>query len=372
MRTEGAAVVWDVVIVGAGLAGLCCARRLQHVGHRVLVLEKSRGLGGRLATRRVGDQPIDHGCRFLKPTSPLMVQLIKQLQERQVLLPWHPICYDIADDGRLEVQSPDDCFVAPHGMTAVAKELVEGLNIRRQTQVVGLQYEDVLEASSKQVWTLRIETPVALTYEPLQSRAVILAVPAPQALALLQPIQSQISSAFIQSLKQVVFNPIISVMSAYETAPLPANLTKEKQGWSINGNANTPFTWLGLDSSKRNQSAYSTIVIHSSTQFAESYLQANDLNSAGQDLLKRSSEFLNINLMKPSWTQTHRWRYAEPITVLGGELMSEVPLPLACCGDWCRGADAGAAMESGWQIAGKIHGYLKSGTANSAISDELF
>ncbi|HEY9879590.1 MAG TPA: FAD-dependent oxidoreductase [Leptolyngbyaceae cyanobacterium] len=363
----------DAIIIGAGLAGLCCARRLQRGGSRVLVLEKSRGLGGRLATRRVDNQPVDHGCKFLQSTNSLMVQLIDRLQERRILLPWQAACYNIADDGHLKAEPYSDRFVAPLGMTTVAKELAEGLDIWRQTRVTGLVWEDSSEESMESAWRLEVETPARPIQEPLRAKAVILAVPAPQALALLQSIQSQIPFALVQSLKQAVFYPTISVMAGYEMIPLPTELSEEKQGWLINGNPNTPFTWVGLDSSKRVSLAHPTIVIHSSAQFAESYLQTDDLNLAGLDLLKQTSECLHIDLTQPSWTQTHRWRYATPVEgASDGELLSETPLPLACCGDWCRGTDAGAAMESGWQAAEKIYEYFDSKPANSAVNSKLF
>ena len=49
-----------IAIIGAGLAGLSAARALTAAGHTPVVFEKSRGLGGRLATRRTEFGPIDH------------------------------------------------------------------------------------------------------------------------------------------------------------------------------------------------------------------------------------------------------------------------------------------------------------------------
>lgn len=53
-----------IVIVGAGLSGLVAARSLAASGHDVSVLDKGRGVGGRLATRRIGDAVLDHGAQF--------------------------------------------------------------------------------------------------------------------------------------------------------------------------------------------------------------------------------------------------------------------------------------------------------------------
>ena len=51
-------------MVGAGMAGLTAAHRLSGVTE-VVILDKGRGVGGRLATRRIGDATIDHGAQFI-------------------------------------------------------------------------------------------------------------------------------------------------------------------------------------------------------------------------------------------------------------------------------------------------------------------
>ena len=56
--------ITDVLIIGAGLAGLSAANKLKHAGHNVLIIDKGRGIGGRLAGRRIGDASFDHGAQF--------------------------------------------------------------------------------------------------------------------------------------------------------------------------------------------------------------------------------------------------------------------------------------------------------------------
>ena len=58
----------DVAIIGAGVAGLTCAQQLHQAGYKVVVLEKSRGVGGRMATRRIEETYVDHGVRYLGAT----------------------------------------------------------------------------------------------------------------------------------------------------------------------------------------------------------------------------------------------------------------------------------------------------------------
>ena len=54
----------DAIVIGAGISGLAAATELAKAGCRTIVLEKSRGIGGRMATRRVGPAVCDHGAQF--------------------------------------------------------------------------------------------------------------------------------------------------------------------------------------------------------------------------------------------------------------------------------------------------------------------
>ncbi|MGH8831163.1 MAG: FAD-dependent oxidoreductase, partial [Polaromonas sp.] len=53
-----------VAVVGAGIAGIACARTLAQAGHRVTVFEKNRGAGGRMATRDSEFGGFDHGVQY--------------------------------------------------------------------------------------------------------------------------------------------------------------------------------------------------------------------------------------------------------------------------------------------------------------------
>ncbi len=60
----------EVVIVGAGLAGLCCARTLHQAGVPFVLLEASDGVGGRVRTDQVEGFLLDRGFQVLQTAYP--------------------------------------------------------------------------------------------------------------------------------------------------------------------------------------------------------------------------------------------------------------------------------------------------------------
>src|SRR5271163_4261164 len=71
-------VTHDVVVVGAGMAGLTAARTLAEAGLKVLVLEAQDRIGGRIWTRHVGDEAIELGAEFIHGRPPELWALIEE------------------------------------------------------------------------------------------------------------------------------------------------------------------------------------------------------------------------------------------------------------------------------------------------------
>jgi phytoene dehydrogenase-like protein len=59
-----------VIIVGAGLAGLACARHLAEAGVPCIILEGDARIGGRIKTDRVDGFLLDHGFQVLQMAYP--------------------------------------------------------------------------------------------------------------------------------------------------------------------------------------------------------------------------------------------------------------------------------------------------------------
>jgi predicted NAD/FAD-dependent oxidoreductase len=101
-------------------------------------------------------------------------------------------------------------------------------------------------------------------------------------------------------------------------------------------------------------------VLQSNAEFAKRYLDAEDLNSAGEQLLFHAAKLLIPWLDRPDWFQVHRWRYAFPSHPLTQDYLDAgAPLPLVCCGDWCGGNLIESAMNSGLAAAIQINSQLQ-------------
>ncbi|MEX0271978.1 NAD(P)/FAD-dependent oxidoreductase [Leptolyngbyaceae cyanobacterium UHCC 1019] len=341
----------DIAIIGAGIAGLTCAQQLQQAGYRVVVLEKSRGVGGRLATRRLPHDRADHGTCYLSPKGELFEELIAHLLKRDIVQIWTDTIHILNRDRTLQA-APERVprYIAPDGMSAIAKYLATGLDVRFSQRVIGL------ELTPDQTWTLTIENPQpdAVDSHPstLSASAVLIAIPAPQAVDLLTPLEKNIvSSELIQQLRSVEFDPCIAVMAGY-----PEDCLKKWQSNYVDVKAiavqHPDLGWIGLDSSKRRTASQPIFVVQSTAAFANQWLETTDLSAVGQQLLHSAAEHLLPWLATPEWMQVHRWRYSFPATPLSDRYWSaETPAPLICAGDWCGGMRVESALLSGLSAA---------------------
>ncbi len=314
--------MYDVAIIGAGLAGITCGQYLQQQGQTVVLLEKSRGLGGRMATRRLQNTIADHGAKFLTNQGSQTEKLIANLVAKGVVEPWRGM---------------KDGYIAPLGMSAIAKHLATGLDIRLNHKVNQINPTD-------QGWSIVFDTSdLDHPLESIAARALVIAIPAPQALALLSPLvnlaENALDASYLTQLAGVEYDACITVMAGY-TSELQQTLDIQTPTWQAVTFPEDPIlAWLGIDSTKRLQPPQPVVVLHSTPDFAAQHLESVDLNSLGQELLHIASTPLLPELNSPQWFQVHRWRYAQPKTFFNAACFpAPTTSPLVCCGDWCVGS----------------------------------
>ena len=343
---------FDIAVIGAGIAGLVCAKQLQESGYSVVVLEKSRGVGGRMATRRVSGTRADHGVRYLEPTGKFLQQLINKLGnpthgpgDESILQLWTDKIYELNQPGGKVYPISKACYIAPQGMNSVGKFLAQGLEVWFSRRV------QIIQPTAEKNWHLTLEiTNDTAIEKPTEviAKAVVLAIPAPQALMILEQPVAEIPSEFLKRLSFVEYDPCITVMAGYSPA-----LQESLPEWQAIALPNDDYVaWVGLDSSKRRHSTQPVFVIQSSPKFATTHLDTLDLQQIGQELLNHTAKQLLPWLDRPEWLQVHRWRYAfcrQPLAV--SCLTTELPLPLVGTGDWCGGNNIEGAFASGLAAA---------------------
>ena len=328
---------YEIAVVGAGVAGLTAARALYDAGRQVIVLDKSRGLGGRLATRRLGQTHADHGVCYLKAKGHAFQSWIDDLTGRGVLRVWTDRLHN--PDRTPEARTLPR-YASPEGATAIAKDLAIGLSIDRNQLITHIN-------PIENGWQLISPDP----HFQLTATTVILAIPAPQALPLVEAIAD---AEFVRQVRSVEFAPCISAIAAYPTERLNDANAIAIQG--ITFREDPLLGWIGFENTKHIHPHQPSVVIQSDRMFAQEHSESTDLQSIGQQLCDRAAEILNTDwITQPEILQVHRWKYAFAINPLNAKFLSaKTPYPLHCIGDWCTGDRVEDAFSSGSAIASLI------------------
>jgi renalase len=339
----------EIAIVGAGMAGIVCAKELQSAGQQgIAVFEKSRGVGGRLTTRRMFDTCVDRGTCSISPKSDRFRALFDRLITDNIVESWTETTHTLTAAGEL-LTDPDiyPRYVAPNGMNQIAKYLATDLDIRLGQRAISIQPDGNL-------WRLKLDGA-----EPAEilARQVILAIPAPQAVDLLSPLADILPSEFLASLQAVDFSPSIAVAAGYTLTQLAEWETTYPQVKAVTCTDDPILAWVGVDSSKRHQPAPPAFVLQSTAKFAAEYPNPEDIPSASLAMLERASDRFLPWFRESQWQQPHLWRYAFPKSPRNDAFLSiDLPAPLFCTGDWCRGYKVEDAYLAGLAVARAIRG----------------
>jgi len=310
-----------VAVVGAGLAGLICARTLADHRVPVVLFDKSRGLGGRLATRRTDREAFDHGAQYFTARDARFRRYVEAWAERGLVARWQPECRETAA-GR------DPWWVAVPGMSALGRAVGEGVERRQPCRIVELRRAD-------DAWRPIDEEGV----EQGLFDAVVVATPAPQAVALLSPVPSLAERA-----AAAVTAPCWAAMFAFaEPAPLP-EAARFDDG---------PIAWLAHNGAKPGRGGGPTWVVHASPGWSREHLE-RDPQAVAEELGAALAAIAGGDLPAATYAQAHRWRYARVETPVGMPCLFDADAFVAACGDWCLGGRVEAAFLSGAAVAGRV------------------
>lgn len=334
-----------IAVIGGGVAGLMAARVLAFQGHVVTVFEKSRGPGGRTATRYAGDQRFDHGAPWFRLDDPRLARLSKSWAERGVIAR-HP------DDDTLFIGTPQANCLGVH----LSSSLVD---FRTATRVLNIAL--VTEGGFRLVWSSGDTT------DSGRFDAVIVAIPSVQALELV----GAVSPALEGAIARAVMVPRWSAMIETDAA-MADGLTLRT--------ADPDLESIIHNSAKPGRPAIegtSAWVVHASEAFSQRELESSPERIASVLRERFESALAQADLAGGVRSvSVHRWRFAFATHRASdtGEALADPQLSLYACGDWvCETrADHGVqgALLSGMAAAGLLLG--RAGPQREAIPEDLF
>ncbi len=332
-------------IIGAGLSGLTAGRILARAGHDIVVFEKSRGYGGRMATRRIDSKSpasMDHGAPYLTGSADEFLVLLAELEENGLVTLWTDRFSHFTDDRILPEmpgREPGKYYAAPHGMNAIGKYLGRSLDIHFTEKVGGITHIGG-SGPKKSPWMIN-----SASINVFEADAVIIATPAIQAYGLISTAQDEFDlRKMITVLDDVSYSSVVSLMAGYgERNPVE---------WKAIHCDHPHISWICNETSKRDFSGDMNLVIHSTDQFAKEKIGTDDLSGTGSQLLRDASKILGPWAARPEWHQSHFWRYHIPRKSLDiPYLESENELaPIALIGDYFQGRSMEAAYMSGLRL----------------------
>ncbi len=307
----------QILIIGSGMTGITCARVLADAGISLRVMDKGRGIGGRMATRRVDIASdvltFDHGAQHMRPRDPDFAQVLADAGAGA----W-------ADGAETEKQ------VGIPGMSAVPRALAAGLSVTQQAEVTDLTWRDGH-------WSVSANT------GDLSATHVVLTIPAPQVAALLGP-----AHPFALDLARVTMDPCMTLMAAF-----PADSPRP---FSYRSDAMHPLSWIAQDSTKPGRTdAAVTWVAQAGLSFSTAHLDASAEDISAR-MLPLLCDVVGADPAQALYARAHRWRYAQVSAALGQPFLRTADRTLYVGGDWCLGPRAEDAWASGRAIARDILG----------------
>ena len=305
-----------VAIIGAGIAGIAAARTFAAAGWRPVLFDKSRGLGGRMATRRAEGLRFDHGTPHVNAAGPALTDLLADARRADVAAPW-------VGGG----------LVGKPGVSALARWAVGDLPV-----VAACPVSTLIRGPNG--WTVATDDGPAETPGNDEFGCVVVAVPAPQA----APILATGGDRF-PALAATSYAPCWTLMVALDKA---VDLPEGRRDCS------DPMIGKIIHETTKpsRDGAAASLVAHATPAWSRAHLE-RDKETVADEMLAHLRDLLKIDAA-PVFHVAHRWRFAEVETAANVPFVWDNDRGLGACGDWCQGSGVEGAFESGAALAAAI------------------
>ncbi len=340
-----------IAVIGAGMAGIACARTLVQAGHRVTVFERGGAAGGRMATVDTAFGGFDHGAQYFTVRDPrfaLALQTAPQVCKR-----WSANTVRVLDAyGRVAAAAlpgTESHWVPTPGMDALVRHWAQPLAAAQQIECETLVTRIARDALHPRQWQLAtLGTPGAPDAQHVFSGFddVVLAVPHAQAMQLLRA--SSLAAPLVRTLDAVQVGPCWTLMLAFPQAS-QATLPHLGPQWNAARSTHHRIAWLARESSKPGRGSIERWTVQASAAWSAEHLQ-DDAPRVQAKLLKAFAEVTGIRA-EPGYAAVVGWNQAQTLQPLGRSHVLDARLRIGLCGDWCLGHRVENAFVSGLELA---------------------
>lgn len=318
------------IIIGAGIAGLLAAQHLMRYDIEVTLIEKSRGFGGRMAVKSVGDSVFDSGAQFMTTRDMLFRERVESWLAQEEVLPWYT--------GPLKNMR----YVGAKGMTTVPNRIGASLNVKLSERATKVSYRK----NRWKVTTVPYGTKETRKYE---ADWLVMTAPVPQSMELLDSSGIDLDFDDEDELRKITYLRCLTVMAQLNG---PSGLPNPG-AMDLNHDV---LRWIGDNSVKGISPIPGSVTLHSSPKFAESYWDRPEEERTAA-MLAAAKPFIKADVVE---SVGHRWRYSDPIRIYREKHPFRKPyyidedLQLGMAGDGFNGPRIEAAALSGMQLASAI------------------
>jgi renalase len=317
----------SIAIIGTGMAGLAAARTLAEAGRPVQLFDKSRGSGGRMASRRSEMGGLDLGAQYFTARDPQFQQAVTRWQANGWVSPWAPSLYAQRDGSPLP--APDDQlrWIGVPRMSALTRALLGELPVTFGCRIIEIQ-------PCAGQWRLLDDQ--GRQHGPFSQ--VIVAIPAPQASELLT-----VAPALAATAASVAMQATWAVALGF-SQPLPTAM----QACFVRA---PTLDWFARSTSKAGRSSTpDSWVLHASSAWSDEH-QALPAERVIRQLSEAFAAALDCPLPTADVSLAHLWRYARPARAQTLGALMDPALGLYACGDWCLSGRIEGAWLSGRHAA---------------------
>ncbi len=314
-----------VVIVGAGISGLVAGRRLVAAGADVVIVDKGRSPGGRLATRRIGSATLDHGAQFFTVRTPALQHRVDDWIERGLVSVWsHGFT---SDDGHAR-------YVATSGMNSLAKDLAVGLDVRCSTMAFTIRPSITPETVAP--WQIVIDDGTVH-----EADAVVVTAPLPQAFALLADSGIRLD----ESLMRTDYDRTIALLATLDrpaAVPAPGGMQGPR-----------PELSFVADNVAKGVSTTPAITVHASADWSQAHWD-DHRDDLGAALIELVDPWLGDATVIEAHVK--KWRFATPRSTWPAPCWVAEDGTVVLAGDAFDGPRVEAAHNSGLAAAHALVG----------------